>query len=476
MKHFLFILSFIYCISSDAQSNNYKIEGEIIGLKDTSILLGCYFRDSGQAIDTAYSKNGKFIFTGDKKLKKGMYFIMLPNYNLQLVINEKEIKFKTSLKNPVKDMIFSKSLENQPFYNYLSFINEQQKIVAPLREKLKSSNNNQNQEIKKKLENIDKEIIKFRDDFINENKEKFFSDILKATLEPIIPDPNFDVKKNEKKFKEYQLNYYINHYWDNVNLLDSGIIRTSFFFNRLNTYFDKVVYQIPDSLIKYSNLLIKRSSNNKEVFRYIVGAVTDKYRVSKIMGFDAVFVEMVEKYHMTGLYAWKDSTNLLKMIERAGQISPNLIGKVAPEFTDNNGTPFMKDLNDNIHTIQSIKANYTLLVFYGPSCGHCKKEIPKIKNTIDSLINLNYDIKTLAVATEFDVDEWKKFIKEQKIESWINVSDIRFDNDNNPVASSDWRSKYDIYSTPVVYLLDKEKKILAKRITHQQFADVITRE
>ena len=85
----------------------------------------------------------------------------------------------------------------------------------------------------------------------------------------------------------------------------------------------------------------------------------------------------------------------------------------------------------------------------------------KIKNTIDSLINLKYDIKTFAVATEFDVSEWKKFIKEQKTESWINVADISHDDEGNPLASSDWRDKYDIYSTPVVvYLLDKEKKLL----------------
>ena len=173
---------------------------------------------------------------------------------------------------------------------------------------------------------------------------------------------------------------------------------------------------------------------------------------------------------------WVEEDQLKKIIERAEKIAPNLIGKVAPEFHDLYGRPFMKDLNGKTHTLQSIDAEYTLLVFYGPTCGHCKTEIPKIKNTIDSLINLKYDIKTFAVATEFDVSEWKKFIKEQKTESWINVADISHDDEGNPLASSDWRDKYDIYSTPVVYLLDKEKKIVAKRITHQQFAEIITRE
>ena len=79
------------------------------------------------------------------------------------------------------------------------------------------------------------------------------------------------------------------------------------------------------------------------------------------------------------------------------------------------------------------------------------------------------------MATEFDVDEWKKFLEEQKIEDWLNVADISFDDEGNPLANSDWRDKYDIYSTPVVYLLDKEKRILAKRINHDQLKEIILR-
>ena len=101
--------------------------------------------------------------------------------------------------------------------------------------------------------------------------------------------------------------------------------------------------------------------------------------------------------------------------------------------------------------------------------------MPKIKNAVDSLKNLNIDIKSFAVATEFDVDEWKKFLEEQKIEDWLNVADISFDDEGNPLANSDWRDKYDIYSTPVVYLLDKEKRILAKRINHDQLKEIILR-
>ena len=74
---------------------------------------------------------------------------------------------------------------------------------------------------------------------------------------------------------------------------------------------------------------------------------------------------------------------------------------------------------------------------------------------------------------EFDKEEWIKFIKEKNTENWINVGDIQKDEEGNPMASSDWRDKYDIYSTPVVYLLDSNKKILAKRISYEQIVEII---
>jgi thiol-disulfide isomerase/thioredoxin len=193
------------------------------------------------------------------------------------------------------------------------------------------------------------------------------------------------------------------------------------------------------------------------------------------MGMDAVFVHMVEKYYITNQCDWVDSTQLVKIADRAQKIAPNLIGREASEFLDFYGRPFMKDTLGKTHTLQEIKADYSLVVFYGPTCGHCKKEIPRIKNELDSLIGTGVNIKTFAVATEFDKSEWKKFINTKKIGDWINVADINHDEEGNPVASSDWRDKYDIYSTPVLYLLDKDKKIIAKRISYKQITEIIGR-
>ena len=69
-----------------------------------------------------------------------------------------------------------------------------------------------------------------------------------------------------------------------------------------------------------------------------------------------------------------NSIQLIKIADRAKKIAPNLIGQVAEEFVDFYGTPFMKDTMVT-YKLNQIKSKYTVLIFYGPTCGHCKKEI-----------------------------------------------------------------------------------------------------
>ena len=471
------LTTFVFSNSS-AQSfsnNGYKIEGEIVGLQDTEAILAFYYRESARAVDTALTNKGKFVFSGKKELKKGMYFILIPDKRIEIIISEQKFKFKTSINNHVQDMNFINSKENTIFYNYINFLDSKQKTATPLREKLKTASSSETEKLKQRLESIDKEVKKFQTEILKKNKNLFFSKIINATIEPIII-PDITLDKDGKTNENVRMAYYTNHYWDNIDLTNSGILRTNFFYSKLETFFDKVVFPIPDSIILYADLLIEKSKTDDEVFSYVVSHITSKYERSKIMGMDAVFVNMVEKYYMTKMCTWVDSTTLENIIKKAKELSPNLIGNIAPEFLDFSGSPFMKDQTGRTYTLSSINADHTVIVFYGPTCGHCKKEIPKIKNTLDSLINLKHNIKTFAVCTEFDKEEWGKFIQEQKIGNWINVADIRFDKEGGLVASSDWREKYDIKSTPVIYLLDKEKKIIGKKINHKQVAQIITRK
>ena len=66
------------------------------------------------------------------------------------------------------------------------------------------------------------------------------------------------------------------------------------------------------------------------------------------------------------------------------------------------------------------------------------------------------------------MEKWKKFIAEQDMFDFINVFD--------PYQNTNFRTNYDIYSTPVVYVLDKERKIIAKRLPPETVVDLLNHE
>jgi hypothetical protein len=68
------------------------------------------------------------------------------------------------------------------------------------------------------------------------------------------------------------------------------------------------------------------------------------------------------------------------------------------------------------------------------------------------------------VYTQHDYDKWRKYIIENKLD-WMNIYD--------GVHINNIKEKFDIYSTPVIYMLDKGKKIKAKRIGTEQVRDIV---
>ena len=241
-------------------------------------------------------------------------------------------------------------------------------------------------------------------------KTQIFTKIIKSTIEISIPESPLDSTGNPDK--NFPFRFYKKNFWNNIDLTDERMLRTPVFHNKMTQYLEKLTVKNPDSIIESADLFISKIKNN-DIFKYVVSHITSTYERSKIMGMDAVFVHMVENYYMQDKCDWVDEKQLKKIVERAEKIAPNLIGRVAPEFVDIIGRPFMKDPNGKTFKLSDVKSEYTILVFYAPDCGHCKKEIPRIKEVTDSL-NLNgIDIKVFAVTTEFDKEEWIKFIKEK---------------------------------------------------------------
>jgi thiol-disulfide isomerase/thioredoxin len=214
-----------------------------------------------------------------------------------------------------------------------------------------------------------------------------------------------------------------------------------------------------------------------DMFKYNVHYITSTYEKSKVMGMDAVVACMFDEYYRTGDAFWMGEEQLEKFRDKVDKVKPLLINEVTPNIILHD-TSEQKGVNLQTDS----KSDYTVLYFWDPTCGHCKKELPKLKKFYDSIKeNTDIDIEVLAVCTKLETEGWKEYIIANDL-NWINISDNP-EVHNNPekylyskettLESLNFRQTYDIFSTPRGFLLDKDKKIKAKQFEVENLNDIL---
>lgn len=457
-KVFLAYLLLMAFVSQAKDKPVWSYSVKINGIRDTVCYWGYHFGEKQYVSDTVrVDSKGNMVFEGSKPLEGGIYLIIMPNkkYIEVIIAGENAFSIETDTADVVRSMKVKGSKENDLFYKYLVFINDRQKESEPYRRRLDKVKDNKDSTAyyRSKLDEVDKRVAAYKKKFMEDHADAFVAKIFRTTQEPEVPE--VPLLPNGRKDSTFTYRYYKQHFFDQVDFSDVRLLRTPILQSKINFYMDKLTYQIPDSLLASARVVIERSKANRDVFKFALITLTSQFETSKMMGMDAVFVGLVEDYYKTGQAYWADSTTLFKITDRARVLKPLLIGKKTPALT-------LKDTSGFYHSLYDLPAKYTVLLFWDPDCSHCKKTVPKVREWYTA--NKDRGLEVYAVCTETEKDKWKKFIREHNL-NWINVADIELQNR--------FRSIYDISSTPVIYLLNKDKEIFAKKIGVEQLSEII---
>lgn len=461
---FLLILGMMFCKSyAEGDGSGHEINIKINGLKDSVCYLAGYYGKKQYYKDTSvFDSKGVCTFKGKDNLPGGIYSVILPgNTYFEFIINEQKFTLETDTSNFVKNMKVKGSVENKLFYEHFNLVANLQKDAEKYKNMLvkleKRKNSDSTTIVRKKLNQINKQVEDYKLGIIKEYPETFLAKLFLAMKDPNIPAPPRD--GNGKVIDSlFQYKYLKNHFWDNIDFSNDNMLRTPIYHNRMMRFLKKMTAQIPDSINASADDLLQLAQQNDEIFKYTLSKIIYMYETSKIMGMDAVFVHLAEKYYMTNKAFWIDSVQLFKISDRVRSIKPTLIGKQTPPIYN------MRDHEGKLIPLYSVDAEYLMLVFWDPDCGHCKKEMPKIKDVYDKYMDKG--LKVYAVCTEVEEDKWLKYLNEHPY-NWINVADFEL--------KSPFRDLYDISSTPQVFLLDRDKKIIAKKLNHEQLDRVLER-
>ncbi|WP_353717533.1 thioredoxin-like domain-containing protein [Dyadobacter sp. 676] len=449
---FLILLT-VFSLFSKAYAQGYRIEATVRGMQDSAFVLGHYNRSATLFVPKDTSRadaGGKVVFEGKTALPGGLYVILFPGNRkmIELIYSGKETNF--AIEVDTADLNTSAKItgskENELFYNY-------RKQLAAGSKEIEVLTKQNTPEANARMKAIQEGFGAYRKKLLAENEGTFTAQLLKMSADPEIPEaPKL---ANGKTDSMWVFNYYKAHYWDAFDFSDPRIMNTPFLEPKMERYFKNLVVQVPDSIIKDADLMVKKASANKDAKAWTVYYITNQYENPKTVGTEAVWVYMANKYYLSGEMGVSDEVKK-RIAEKVATMKDLLVNKTFPPLT-------LTDPTGKKVSVQAIDANYTVLFFFAPTCGHCKEAAPVLKAFYDK--NKANGIKVMAISTEHNLEEWKAFVKTYHLEELTNGFDA--------LNQIDFNRKFDVVTTPTIYILDKNKKIIARKMPVEQIEDFL---
>jgi peroxiredoxin len=469
MRPFIALVLLFSALNSFSQPG-YKLNFKIKGFRDTTIYLGYYNGETTYVKDTAaVNHKGEFAFNGNETLVQGIYFVgFLKNKSISKVLDlvigdDQQFLLSTDTTDMIKNMTVSGDSDNSLFYHNMVFNMERHKEAEPYIKILNDTQagESQKQEARTAFSKINEKVILHQQDVIVKYPSTLTARMLKMNLPVAIPDP--PVKSDGSIDSTFQLRWYREHFFDNFNLADDAFIHfpTPVYKQKINEYLDKLYAPHPDSLEEAIDFIISKAKANKETYKYAVWMCMIKYQRPEIMGLDEVYVDIYDKYFSTGeMDFWIDKKLKKNLKDEADRFRKSLVGRTGANL-------IMLDNDLKPRSMYDIKNKYTILFIFDPDCGHCKEETPHLVSFYNAS-KKKFDLEVFAVSADTSMVKMKNFIRDMKMENMITVNGPR-------TYVGSYQELYDANTTPSLFILDRNKKIIGKKIPAEQIEDFLTR-
>ncbi|HWB93470.1 MAG TPA: thioredoxin-like domain-containing protein [Puia sp.] len=471
MKNILFSLVACSCLLKAYPQNGYSIHLHLKPYTGGKVYLGYYYGKIKALADSAMlDGNGNTAFTGKDKLTGGVYFIVSPSRSILfelLIDSTQQFSISADTTNLPGSIVFTGSPENNVFLTYTRFTAAKGAQIAAAQKQLAAAHSKSDSaKIKEKLKLLNNELQEYREDLAAKHPHSLLASLFRLLKEPTIPAVQTR-QPGGKYDSNFAYHYYKAHYWDGIDFTDERLTRTPVFEPRLDRYYRDLVPPQADSIEREADMMLLQARVSKPMFQYLLVYFVQKYVNPEYMGQDAVFVHLFEKYINTGQAEFFTEKYRKYLNDRAYSLMANLIGEPAANME-------MVDTAGVVRPLYSIDAPFLVICFWDPTCSHCKEIVPKV----DSIFQAKWKqegVKIYGVMVDGGKEAWMQFIKDHNLVDWIHVYETKEHQDSVEKAGQPgFRQLYDVYQTPILYLLDKDKRIIAKKLSYQQLDEVIT--
>lgn len=437
-KIFCIVLSLLFTSSMEAQNikNAFRLETNIPQAVD-KLYFGQYWQGRSYAIDSVIPTNGKAVFIRDKQPDAGEYFVYSKSGLLvSLLLDKGQNNIHISVDpSDTKLRKISGSDDTKLLWKYRDLSQKAEALKKTLAQK-------PNKEEADELNRLQSDISQL----IAKHPGTWFASYAKGDTPITLPYP---APRNADEF--YTNKHYGRiHYFDNIDLTDPRLWRSSYLISTINVYMSTWIDQIPDSLATAASELVAKTKDNDVCFKEMLSYLTNVSFKSNSMGNENVWAKLYEDYILGNNIPWITLEQRKELSRKYEAVKMNRIGMTAQSLQ-------LETMDGKPINTGEINADFLILYFYDHDCHHCQETIPKAHDIYNAYKDKGVQMVTVDINN--DKEKAKNFIEKHNLNDWISCIDMYY-------QSKFWLY-YDTTSVPSVYIIDKNKKIVAKGLDNE---------
>lgn len=424
----------------------YKLEYTIYGFSGDKAVLKSMYGSVFTPLDSCKVIDGFAHFSLDSGMYTGMYRIQFnDSIFTDIIFNNEDIVLSTEVNNMLVSMNVEESYENMILFSYWEYaISVKDSVIRLSMEAQKAirrdggSPGKNYQQIQNRVFQLNESVRQYAESLGKMYPDRFAPILLKAYQKP---DYNTYMRQGGAVPYPDEKEYYRVHFFDNFDFSRPGLVRTNVVYTAINDYFSNFGQPATtDTYIRNIDFILSRLKLGDEAYEYGLDLFINNFETSI---FEKVYIHLIENHY--ALYPKADKVRLKSYLQHIEIMKKLEQGNYAPNV-------MLKDTLGNSFLLYDLMAEAKLLFFWSPGCEHCEDLMPELMEIYE--LYKSYGLEVIAIAITPDESYWKSVLRKFN-SKWVNVSDLQ--GMESPVAT-----QYNIWMTPLLYVLDKNNKITGR--------------
>ena len=446
-------ISFLLLTALYATAQSYQIEVMIQKLPNGMVYLSSYYQSEYTLIDSTEAVNGTFYFYGSDEQPEAMYRLDLERPGIsdkkgkvgyiEFIWGRESFKIYSDFDDLAASVSFENSVENSfmdEFRRYEMNYEAKMSALYPLIDRYPEDDKFFN-EAKDHFVKMQEERDLFIQGFTEAKPDLFASKIVSSYRSRVL---------SPLQSGQERITFLQQYFFDLSPIDEPALLYAPVYTKRIIDYlklYGNQNYSFSDqedAFIQAVDVIMANVSGDPELRTFVVEYLLE--------GFQSFGMEKIQTYIIDNYVDETCETDAVDLaVERALGYRKMAKGQVAADI-------FIRSTDNEMHSLSELDSEYTLVIFWATYCEHCTKLIPKIKAWYNEKIPNNLEVFSVSIDT-VKLD-WIKYT-ELLDPPWIST--------HEPMG---WEGKsaedYNIYATPTMFLLDRERKIIAKPYTFRE--------